>query len=63
MWMLQGQYPCQNVTNRVGPLLYTCIDSWYSFHMPTMFKTFGPLLTAVNALSVKYEEITNLNVF
>ena len=26
-------------------------------------KTFGPLLTAVNALSVKYEEITNLNVF
>ena len=23
MWMLQGQYPCQNVTNRVGPLLYT----------------------------------------
>ena len=39
------------------------IDSWYSFHMPTMFKTFGPLLTAVNALSVKYEEITNLNVF
>ena len=26
-------------------------------------KTFGPLLTAVNALSVKYEEIINLNVF
>ena len=23
MWMLQGQYPCQNVTNSVGPLLYT----------------------------------------
>lgn len=26
------------------------IDRWYSFHMRTMFKTFGPLLTAVNAL-------------